>query len=326
MGYSIVVESFASLEKPWPELLAACATGHIFLTAQWQRAWWQAFGRGGELLLLSVRRDSELMGIFPLMRQRDRISFIGSGDVCDYMDFLARRGEEAAILSPLLDYLEPMDWNSIDLQSLLPHSLALSHFAPLAEQRGYRVEITNEDVSPQLILPSSWEKYLAQLKRKDRHELRRKLRRLDQTKSTRFYTITEREQLRQELEGFFELFKLSGGEKAGFLTEQRRGFFEAMAHSLAEEGHIRLSFLEVGGIRVASAICFDYENDLYLYNSGYDPAYASLSVGLLLKVFCLKEAIVEVKRRFDFLRGAEPYKYDLGAQDVPIYRCVISRG
>jgi len=325
MEYSIVLESFASLETAWDELLSASTNSHIFLTPQWQTAWWQAFGNGNQLLLLSIRRNAELVGIAPLRRQQERISFIGSSDVCDYMDFVARQGQEVAIFSQLLDYLEPMDWNSIDLESLLPHSLALSHFAPLAQQRGYLVEVTKEDVSPQLVLPSSWEEYLSQLKRKDRHELRRKLRRLDQTKSTRFYTITEKRQLYQDLADFFRLFELSVGEKAGFMTDQMRGFFEAMANSLAEKGYMKLSFLEMGGIRVASVICFDYENDLYLYNSGYDPAYASLSVGLLLKVFCLREGIVEGKRRFDFLRGAEPYKYDLGAQDVPIYRCVISR-
>jgi len=325
MGYSIVPESFNSLEKAWRELLAACAANHIFLTPQWQRAWWQAFGNGRELLLLSVKRDTELIGIVPLMRQDESISFIGSSDVCDYMDFIARRGQEATVFSQILDYLEPMVWNAIDLRSLLPHSLVLSHFAVLAKQRDYLVEVTKEDVSPQLFLPSSWEKYLSQLERKDRHELRRKLRRFDRVTSTRFYTIAEREHLRQALEGFFELFEISGGDKAGFMTDQRRGFFEAMAHSLAEEGYIRLFFLEMGGTRVASTLCFDYENELYLYNSGYNPEYASFSVGLILKVFCLREGIFEGKKRFDFLRGAESYKYDLGGQDVPIYRCVISR-
>jgi len=241
------------------------------------------------------------------------------------MDFVACQGQEVAIFSQLLDYLEPMDWNSIDLESLLPDSLALSHFAPLAQQRGYLVEVTKEDVSPQLVLPSSWEEYLSQLKRKDRHELRRKLRRLDQTKSTRFYTITEKRRLYQDLADFFRLFELSGDEKAGFMTDQMRGFFEAMAHSLAEKGYMRMAFLEVEGQRVASAICFDCWDHFHLYNSGYDPGYASLSVGLLCKAFCLKEGILEGKRRFDFLRGAEPYKYHLGGQDVPIYRCVISR-
>jgi CelD/BcsL family acetyltransferase involved in cellulose biosynthesis len=98
-----------------------------------------------------------------------------------------------------------------------------------------------------------------------------------------------------------------------------------MAYSLAKEGNIRLSFLDVEGIRVASTIYFDYEHEFYLYNSGYNPEYASFSVGLMLKVFCLRDGIVEGKKRFDFLRGAEPYKYDLGGHDIPISRCVIIR-
>jgi len=155
MGYSVAMESFASLEKRWQELLAASATNHILLTPQWQRAWWQAFGRGRDLLLLSVQRDSELMGVIPLMRQGERISFIGRSDVCDYMDLVARQGEEVAVLSQLLDYIEPLDWDAIDLQSLLPHSLVLSHFVPLARQRGYLIDITKEDVSPELVLPSA---------------------------------------------------------------------------------------------------------------------------------------------------------------------------
>jgi hypothetical protein len=27
----------------------------------------------------------------------------------------------------------------------------------------------------------------------------------------------------------------------------------------------------------------------------------------------------------DFLRGREPYKYDLGAQDLTIYQCAVRR-
>ena len=276
-------------------------------------------------MLLSVYGDTELIGIVPLMRRGKTISFVGSSDVCDYMDFIVHRGQEVTVFSHLLDYLEPMEWDAIELRSLLPDSLVLSHFAPLAKHLNYLVEVTKEDVSLQLVLPSSWEKYLSKLQGKDRRELRRKLRRLDQTKSTSFYTITEKEQIHQSLEDFFELFKLSGDAKAGFMTNQMRCFFNTMAYYLAEEGNIRLSFLDVGGVRVASTICFDYEHEFYLYNSGYNPDYASFSVGLILKVFCLRDGIFESKKRFDFLRGAEPYKYDLGGHDIPISRCVIRR-
>lgn len=325
MSYSIEVENFSSLEKPWQELLPACATKNIFLTPQWQKAWWQEFGGGKELLLLSLRRDGELVAIAPLMRQGEMISFIGDNDVCDYMDFIVCQGRQRASLALILDYLEFINWHSLDLHSLLPSSIAFSYFTPLARERGHLVEITREDVSPQVILPKSWEEYLSHLARKDRHELRRKLRRLSRVKSAHYYTVEDRERLSQDLEDFFRLFKLSDGEKGEFMTSQMRGFFKAMASSLAEKGYLRLSFLELDGVRAASAICFDYENELYLYNSGYDPAYASLAVGLLLKVFCLREGILKGRRRFDFLRGAEGYKYDLGGHDVPIYRCLILR-
>jgi CelD/BcsL family acetyltransferase involved in cellulose biosynthesis len=72
-------------------------------------------------------------------------------------------------------------------------------------------------------------------------------------------------------------------------------------------------------------LCFDYNNDIYLYNSAYDPAYSSLSVSLLLKVFNIRDAVENGKKRFDFLSGDEPYKYDLGGHDVPLYRCLITR-
>lgn len=325
MVYAIEPESFDNLEKAWRKLLAVCTTNHIFLTPQWQKAWWQTFGNASELVLLSVYKGTELIGIVPLMRQGKTISFVGNTDVCDYMDFIIHRGQETSVFSHLLDYFELMEWNTIDLQSLLPDSLCLRYFAPLAKQMDYLVEVTQEDVSPQIVLPSNWERYLTKLERKDRHELRRKLRRLDQTKSTRFYTITEKERVNQSLDDFFALFNLSGGAKAGFMTDQMRRFFHTMAYSLAEEGYIRLSFLDVDGIRVASTIWFDYEHELYLYNSGYNPDYASLSVGLILKVFCLRDGILEGKKRFDFLKGAEPYKYDLGGHDIPISRCVITR-
>jgi CelD/BcsL family acetyltransferase involved in cellulose biosynthesis len=325
MSYSITLEDFSSLTEPWEELLPACPTNTIFSTPQWLKAWWQQFGDGKELLLLSVRHDGELVGIAPLMRHGESISLIGGSDVCDYMDFIVSQGQERACLALLLDHLESMDWRYIDLQSLLPHSIALNHLAPLATEKGYSVEITREDVSPQLILPQSWEDYFSQLRGKDRHELRRKLRRLSQEKSAHYYTVEDWAQLSRDMEVFFRLFEQSGHEKAGFMTSQMRDFFEDMVSSLAEKGYLRMSFLEVDGIRAASAICFDYGDELYLYNSGYDPGYASLSVGLLCKVFCLKEGILEGKRRFDFLRGAEAYKYDMGGQDVPIYRCLIYR-
>jgi CelD/BcsL family acetyltransferase involved in cellulose biosynthesis len=326
MDCTISEESFASLEQSWWQILPYCTSNHVFFTPQWQKAWWQVFGGESHLRLLLVRQGTETVAVIPLRQDGGRMAFIGGSDVCDYMDFVVRQGPEAAVFSRLVDYLEKVRWDSIELESLLPNSLTLGQLAPLFRQRGYSVEVTSEDVSPELVLPSSWEDYLALLKRKDRQELGRKQRRLDRENSVRFYTVTEKEQLLRELPHFFKLFSFSRGEKANFMTGQRKEFFETVTHSLADRGYVQLVFLELGGVRAASVLCFDYNNEIYLYNSGYDPAYASLSVSLLLKAFCIRQGILKGRRRFDFLRGGESYKYHLGGREVPVYRCRISRG
>ena len=71
-------------------------------------------------------------------------------------------------------------------------------------------------------------------------------------------------------------------------------------------------------------MCFDYNGCIYLYNSGYDPQYVGLSAGLLSKVYAIQDSIEKGKKRFDFLKGAEPYKGHLGGKEVPLYRCQIA--
>ena len=69
---------------------------------------------------------------------------------------------------------------------------------------------------------------------------------------------------------------------------------------------------------------FDYNDSVYLYNSGYDPRYSSLSVGLLSKVLLIKDSIQRGRKRFDFLKGSEPYKYHLSGKEVPLSSCQIT--
>ncbi|MEE8471982.1 MAG: GNAT family N-acetyltransferase [Dehalococcoidia bacterium] len=325
MTYSVAASDCDELEGPWQGLLGSAVTNTPFHTSQWLRAWWAQFQDEREMLLLEVRRGREAVGIAPFMRRGQEITLIGSSHICDYMDIIVARGQEPAVAAALLDYLDSQEWQSIDLPSLAHDSPVLSHLAPLARARGYRVEVTETDTCPQLELPSTWEEYLSGLSSRHRHEIRRKLRRLDQTGSARYYAVDGLGGLRQDVDDFTRLFRESRSDKAEFMTPQMADFFQATAQSMAGGGYLKLFFLEVGGARVAAALCFDYGDARYLYNSGYDPQYSYFSVGLLLKVLCLKDGIETNKKRFDFLRGVEDYKYDLGGRDVPIYRCLIRR-
>jgi CelD/BcsL family acetyltransferase involved in cellulose biosynthesis len=88
-------------------------------------------------------------------------------------------------------------------------------------------------------------------------------------------------------------------------------------------GMLRLAFLEVGLARVAGILYFEDDARIYLYNSGYVPQYANMDAGLVSKLYCIRQAISEHKKVFDFMKGPEVYKTRLGGHEIGLSRCVI---
>ena len=124
---------------------------------------------------------------------------------------------------------------------------------------------------------------------------------------------------------FFTLLRASREDKNEFMTPDRERFFLDMAHELASRDQFRLYFLEVDGEKVAACICFDYGGDFLLYNSGYEPGYSRLSVGLLNKALSIRTAIEENRKVFNFLKGNERYKYNLGGRDEAVFHISVTR-
>lgn len=325
MAYHVRREDFPEIERPWRNLLSQCANNAIFLTPEWQRTWQQQFLERRELLLLGIYSDDRLVGLAPLMRDEDRFSLLGSSDVCDYLDLIIARGHEPGAAQALFSYLDSLEWDSLNLEPLLPSSSAFRYFLPLAREREYSVELKQMDVCPEVALPPTWDEYLNQLDGKDRHELRRKMRRLFKEAQVSLSHEEAPALLDQSMKAFLELFGKSREEKARFMTPQKERFFWELSRTMAEAGYLRLLFLKLDGVQAAAVMGFDYQNSFYLYNSGYEPNYSWLSVGLLLKALCLKESIGEKKARFELLRGAEDYKYRLGGRDIPVYQSLICR-
>ena len=321
------LDSYQGTEEQWQSLLACSAVDTVFITPQWQQVWWDQFGDGAEMLLLCFKDGAdEIQGIAPLARRNGTISFIGSQDVCDYGDFPVARKAESRFYSLLLDHLDLEAWQTVDLWSLRESSPTLVHLPEMARARGYTVEIEMEDVAPVLELPEDWDTYLQGLSKKDRHELRRKMRRLySRSEEPRFQAVSDPADVENSLDDFFRLMRDSREVKHRFLTGPREKFFRNIAGALSRVGVFKLFFLEIGEERVAATMCFDYGRGRLLYNSGFNPEYAYYSVGLILKALCVKDAIEHGLEFFDFLRGPEPYKYDLGGKDKNIYHMVVKR-
>ncbi|MBI4331808.1 MAG: GNAT family N-acetyltransferase [Chloroflexi bacterium] len=305
------------MEADWLRLVSAGAAEHIFLTPQWARVWWESLG-AGDLRLLKLEENGRLAGLVPLMEKSDGVTLLGDKDVCDYLDALALPGREGKVVEALLrDGAGARA--ALDLFPLRPDSVLWQNLPQCAAAQGYTVGTEVIDVSFTLELPSTWEAYLGLLKGKDRHELKRKLRNLQQAGEARFCSGAPRD---ADMDDFLHLFRISRDDKKAFLTPEREAFFRRLARGLGD--WVRVGFLELDGKRVAATLCFDFNGTVYLYNSGYDPDFAPLSVGLLCKAMTIKEAIENGRKTYDFLRGAEDYKFHLGGKPFSIYRLQIT--
>lgn len=324
---------FAALHEEWNPLLRDSVSDTIFLTWEWQSTWWEHIGEG-ELYLIAVRDGSYLSGIAPLYLTTSddglkTLSIVGCRDVSDYLDPIAASGQEAKVYGALLDWLESDEapaWDLADLCNIPSASPTHSLLAEMAAVRGYKVHTEVEDVCPIIPLPAAWDDYLNSLSKKQRHEIRRKLRRAEGSGQINWYIVNEEHDLAAEMEAFIELHQKSHVDKDAFMDAQMKGFFHAAAQVLHEAGWLQLAFMEVNGEKAATMLNFDYQDSILVYNSGYNPhKYARLSPGIVLLSYCIQWAIELGRAKFDFLRGDEEYKYRFGAQPTEIYRLVIAK-
>lgn len=337
---------FDALKSEWNDLLQRSCFDTVFLTWEWQRTWWHHLGRRqGALYLLAARQDGRLVGILPLYAVESAgdltLYVVGCVEVSDYLDFVIEAGQEEAVYAAFLAWLsgpEAPAWTVVDLCNQPATSPAHTRLPELARAAGYQVAVTQEDVCPVIALPrpevgdapgveAAWELYLAGLDKKERHEIRRKLRRMErEAPDAQLRFVTGGPELAPAVDAFVTLHRFSRADKHAFMTDEMQAYFRAIAAALAERGWLQLSFLEVADKPVATYFCFDYGDAILVYNSGYDPAAVPhLSPGWVLLAQLIQHAIALGRSRFDFLQGDEDYKYRFGGVDSPVYRTLIGR-
>jgi CelD/BcsL family acetyltransferase involved in cellulose biosynthesis len=318
---------FESAAAAWDALVRAMPEPTVFDTLTWQKTWWSHFGPGEGLRLYTVANGpGGAAFIAPMTLTGDTVSFLGGTDLVDYHDFLAADGVAEAGIGALLAAVGPdLGCRRVELLSVPEGSNAATCFQPCAAAAGWTVSVEREDVAPRFTVPATWEAYLDGLDKKDRHELRRKMRRIEGAGELRDAELRDPGQIAESFDDFLTLHRKSTPEKAGFMTAEREKFFRDAAKALAADGVTRLRFLTLDGKPVATSLSFVVKGVRYLYNSGYDPEYRELAVGLMNHAFTIRASIAEGLRVFDFMRGSEPYKYHLGATDRNIYRITATR-
>lgn len=313
--------AFSELQTEWLDLLGQSVTNYVFQTPQFQEAWWNTLGEG-ELQIITIRIENQLIGLAPLYKHKNEagkqeLCFVGCVNVSDYLDILVDSNHQKLVYDAITDVLKTKltGWQSIYLCSLPERSPTrdwLKSVFPQATEK-------QQDVSPAIQLPSSWDEYLNSIDRKQRHEIRRKMRRVEEIDHS-FEIITTQKAAEEALADFIHLHKLSSAEKRDFWDDNHLNFFSTFVPAAGQAGWLKLFFLKIGSVRAATMLVFDYNNQFLLYNSGFDPEqFRSLSTGNVLTAFTIKQAIEHSREVYDFLRGNEEYKFRFGAVAKPVF-------
>jgi CelD/BcsL family acetyltransferase involved in cellulose biosynthesis len=355
----------AIAEETWDGLLAASPAATPFSRHCLQEAWWDAYGAKAHEETLVVVDDAgreRIAGIVPLMHRHElepgdvearttlrheacrelrpvpdsaTAVFFGASYHADYATVLAAPADLEAVCEAAADYLAgpaPEPWDVVDLRRLRrndPAADALhSAFEVRASHAGWAVSREEEEVCPVLTLPAGldFEAYLDTLDKKERHEIRRKVRRAEAAGPV---SLEKSDGSAADLEAFVDLHQKRWGADGLFPPTEggaaSRRFFAGLIDSCAPTGIVELHFLTVGGRRIAAGVTMVDAQTVYYYNAGVDPDARDLSPGVVMVAWYVKQAIERGARRLDFMRGNEPYKYAWGAVDERIDRLLVRR-
>lgn len=308
----------ASLETAWSELARRRARPTVFLTPEWLAVARAHDRRRQTTLSISGR------GIAALAHDSDGTIGFAGGELTDEQDVVARPDDAADVAEALGAWLASQRAPRVRLDYVPEETPTAKAAARPLRDAGYEVHVERLVTAPRVALPEDFDTFVQGLTKKERHELRRKIRRLETGRRVAFRFSAESERA-AVLDRFVALHRRSRGEKAEFMTEETERLFRDLADALAARGWLRLGVLDVDGAAAAVLFAFAFEGTLALYNAAYDPALASLSVGIVGHAYAVRSAIGEGIHTYDLLRGDEPYKYDLGAEDHWLLRLEASR-
>ena len=216
---------------------------------------------------------------------------------------------------------ERVEWQ---LHAVPETSPTVTALPPLAAACGLAASASVEERCPVLVLPSSWETYLARLSGKHRHELQRKMRRLERDAPDAHPScVSAPSDIASRLGDFLTLHRSSRVGKARFMDERMERFFRAALTAFAERGAARLWFLDTASGPIASFVTIEWDGTVGLYNSGFAPDRAALSPGVVLLAQLIRDAIGRGRAKFDFLRGEERYKYEFEPVAEAVYQVTI---
>lgn len=341
MKHSLILNRYNGFEQARKDWFELELNGSCYPFQQWWylKLFAESFCKVEDVFLLGVKNaDGKILVCVGFEKVGDIVVLLGmkrvlgGNDLTDYGGVVESRimNHELRIeyWKLIFDFFRDLGIKEIQLDFIREDSCLFEIFENLKDfgSNLLKLSVSNnvimkkQEVSPYLRLPKSWDEYLLSLSRVKRKELKRKINRLENGSEFKFYC---NKNFVNDFDDFVRLHRLSKADKEDFMSEPMKDFFWKLLNADSSLGVWKLCFLEIEGKKVASILAFQNDKQILLYNSGYDPEYNYYSVGLILKAYNIRQAINDGKTVYDFLRGDERYKFDLGGVNMDLYKFKI---
>jgi CelD/BcsL family acetyltransferase involved in cellulose biosynthesis len=337
-------DELKSNKSAWKALVAR-VPAHVFQSYEWVSSWWRHFGasRNRSLYVCMFRSGRLLVGIVPFFsetrtlagfRTSRRLRLAGCGvtgtrnrslfdrySPSDFLDGIVDPAFATEVAAELKKHLRANSdlWDELDLSNLREDSFFLRHFLPLIDPEYNRIEVRTTDACPYLLNPVESEDFIETLKPSVRRRMAQALKIINAGGQTEvnsaqspgdvgvlFGTLVDLHQARWNNMGYPGVFS----------DERFLRFQEEVAQEFHARGWLWLKMVCIAGAPAAVRMGFKFKESMYDYLSGFDDrsAAAKKRPGLGLLMLMMDDAARSNTTSFEFLRGAEQYKFEMTEQ------------
>lgn len=252
----------------------------------------------------------------------------------DYSGIVCAPGYAERAIPALARHLLKMNWARLHLENirmsekrrrLLRDNLVDSRLTIQNVPRVNKTDNVDNCICPSIELPGDWDSYLEQkTSANTRQKIRRFLRKLDGSDEFRI-THADASTIDRDIGIILEMWRIKWAPRKGNLLPGLIRSNRILFKDAFESGTLFLPILWQGDKPLGGlAFLVDPVKKAMLFHlAGRDETANDIPSGLVLHGYCIRRAIEQGFRSYDFLRGNEPYKYSFGVDETTIHCALV---
>jgi CelD/BcsL family acetyltransferase involved in cellulose biosynthesis len=335
------VKEMEMLRQEWDSLCTRTPST-VYQSFDWLYLWWKHFGNDTNrtLHIVVVRIDKRISGIFPLILETKQLfgikvnsvlRFLGCGvrsshtrglfdhySPSDFLDAIIDPAFASQTVRAFISHLTENStlWDELLLEEISDDSIFRKELTSQLEEKKIGYSIRKSDICPRLNAPASMKEYLSSLSSGVRRRFSQARKLESETSSASIESIGSAQELDTYLSELITLHQSRWnalGYVGAFSDARFVGLQKDILHAFYAHDRIWFKRVRIDGATVASRMGFKFNEKLYDYLSGFSDQMASSKIrpGLALLLSMIEDASAWQYQTVEFLRGAEPYKFEL---------------